>query len=75
MLSPPKDLSEYFKRESHRICAMILNSDLPKVDIAIQINQLREQCETLAPEKAELFECIYVGRFRRLWDQWREDGD
>lgn len=64
-------LAERLRRESHRICALILNSELEWIDIAIQINQMREMCESEAPEKAELFEALYVGRFNRLWDQWR----
>jgi hypothetical protein len=70
-----KDLAEFLKRESHRICAMILNSDTPHIDIAIQINELRDRCASEAPEKADLFEAVYVGRFNRLWQQWRETGD
>ncbi len=64
-------LAERLRRESHRICALILNSEFEWIDIAIQINQMREMCESEAPEKAELFEALYVGRFNRLWEQWR----
>jgi hypothetical protein len=66
-------LAETLKRESHRICTLILNSDVEWIDIEIEINRLRELCETRAPEKLELFEAIYVGRFERLWDQWHDD--
>ena len=71
MIDPPTDLADYLKRESHRICALILNSDCEKIDIAIQINKLREYCLDHAPDKADLFEAVYVGRFNRLWEQWR----
>jgi hypothetical protein len=64
-------LAENLKRESHRICSLILNSDLPWIDIAIQINEMREMCLEQAPEKAELFDAVYLSRFTRLWDQWR----
>ena len=64
-------LADRLKRNSHRICALILNSDLEWIDISIQINQMRQVCEQEAPEKVELFEALYVSRFRRLWDQWR----
>jgi hypothetical protein len=65
-------LADWLKRESHRVCSLILNSDLEWIDIAIQIGQMRERCATEAPEKLDLFEAVYVGRFNRLWEQWRE---
>ena len=64
-------LAERLGRESDRICALILYSDLEWIDIAIQINELREWCRSQAPEKIELFEAIYAARFERLWNQWR----
>lgn len=70
-MNDPLPLAERLRRESHRISALILNSDLPWIDIAIQINAMREMCETEAPEKAELFDAIYASRFERLREQWR----
>ena len=67
----PISLAERLRRESHRISALILNSDLPWIDIEIQIGAMREMCETEAPEKAELFDAIYTSRFYRLKEQWR----
>jgi len=64
-------LAERLKRESHRICTLILNTDLEWIDIELQINEMRELCRAEAPEKAELFEAIYASRFERLWEQWR----
>ncbi|MEN6627056.1 MAG: hypothetical protein ABFD69_12600 [Candidatus Sumerlaeia bacterium] len=72
-MDKPIPLAERLRRESHRISALILNSDLPWIDIAIQINAMREMCETEAPEKAELFEAVYTSRFERLREQWRKD--
>lgn len=67
-------LAENLKRESHRISALILNSDLQWIDIAIQINAMREMCLAEAPEKTELFDAVYASRFDRLWNQWRNQG-
>ena len=64
-------LAERLKRESHRISALILNSDLNWVDIAIQIGNMRELCLAETPDQGELFEAIYTRRFERLWQQWR----
>lgn len=68
-------LADRLQRASHRICSMILNSDLEWIDIAIEINRMRELCELEAPEKLDLFEAVYVGRFTRLWEQWRLPGE
>ncbi len=68
-------LAERLKRDAHRISALILNSDLPWIDIAIEISRMRERCEEEAPEQAELFEAIYIARFNRLWEQWREEDE
>lgn len=63
-------LAERLRRESDRICALILHSDLEWIDVAIQIQQMRELCRSEAPEREELFEKLYVRRFQRLWEQW-----
>lgn len=53
------------------IARLIVDTDLPWVDIAIRIDQLRASAGHLFPQKQSLFDLIYVSRFRRLWDQWR----
>jgi hypothetical protein len=66
--------TRYLRRFEHRadeIVHLIVNTDVPWVDIAIQIDTLREEGRRLFPLKMDLFEMIYVRRFRRLWDQWR----
>ena len=71
MRKEPGSLAERLKWASHRICSLILNTDLDWIDIELQINEMRELCRAEAPEKAELFEVIYASRFERLWEQWR----
>ena len=61
-----------FQREADAVARLILNTDLPWIDIEIQIEQLRQAAERLRPRHMELFDMIYVSRFRRLWAQWRE---
>lgn len=69
-------LAEHLRRQSHRIATLIMNSDLDWIDIAIEVDRMRETCLSEAPEKAELFEAVYVSRFNRLWSQWRgPDGE
>jgi hypothetical protein len=64
-----------FQWEADEISRLILNTDLPWIDIEIQIEKLRQRAALLFPRKTQLFELIYVSRFRRLWEQWREGGE
>lgn len=61
------------QREADRISVLILSTDLPQVDILIQVEKLRELCEELFPGREDLFEMIYASRFERLWEQFGED--
>ncbi len=53
-----------------RICRMILDGDLPEVDVDIAINSLRYEQEDQFPDGDELFDRIYESRFRRLREQF-----
>ena len=53
------------------IARLIVSTDLPWVDIAIQIERLRAEAERQFPQKMDLFDLIYVHRFQRLRAQWR----
>ena len=61
------------QREADRISVLILSTDLPRVDIVIQVGKLRELCEELFPGRDDLFDMIYVSRFERLWEQFGDD--
>ncbi len=67
------EFAEEIKRRADRISSLILFSDVAWVDIAIEIENLREWCKARFPEKSSLFEMIYVKRFQRLWEQWRRE--
>jgi hypothetical protein len=54
-----------------RVCTLILSSDLAAIDIEIEKNKVRERCLELYPDREELYEMIYEGRFQRLWEQFR----
>jgi len=62
-----------FQRAADEISRVILNTDLPWVDIEIRIERLRARAETLFPGKQALFEMVYVSRFNRLRAQWRRE--
>jgi DNA-directed RNA polymerase subunit RPC12/RpoP len=55
-----------------RICALIKDSDLPRVDIEIEVRKFREYVLEHFPEKEELFKTIYINRFIRLWEDHRK---
>jgi hypothetical protein len=55
-----------------RISALIKQSDLPRVDIEIEVRNFREYVLAHFPEKEELFKAIYINRFRRLWEEHRK---
>lgn len=63
-----------FRREADRIVSLILYGDMPRVDIEIAIRAFRERVRAVFPEKEELFTALYLGRFRRLWRQFRQEG-
>ena len=60
-----------FQREADEISRLILNTDLPWIDIEIRINRVRQEAQRLFPRKMDLFEKIYMARYRRLWSQFR----
>ncbi len=59
------------KRASERIAFLIVATDVPKVDIEIEMHALKELIEKLFPDKAHLYEMIYETRFHRLFEQFR----
>ncbi len=59
------------QRRADDICLLILSSDLPEVDIAIERNKLRSEIEDNFPDQLRLYDRIYESRFDRLWEQWR----
>ena len=64
-----------FSREADRIVSLILHSDMPRVDIEIAIRSFRRRVLAVFPEKAYLFTSLYLARFRRIWRQFRNEGD
>lgn len=60
-------------RAADRVSFLIVATDCPRVDIDIQRAELRRRCQTLFPDKMEVYEMVYESRFRRLWEQFRND--
>jgi hypothetical protein len=59
------------QREADRICSLIVASDYPAVDLAIEVRKLREYAAGAFPDRARLFRMVYESRFGRLWRQFR----
>jgi hypothetical protein len=60
-------------REAERIVTLILHTNMPRVDIEIQIENFREECQRRYPGSDLLFEMVYASRFRRIWEQWSQE--
>lgn len=66
-----KEQYEVLRRQADRITTCILYSDLPFIDICIAVERLRDWVHQHMPDKQELFEMIYIARYNRLWQQFR----
>ncbi|MFH2052056.1 MAG: hypothetical protein ABIK96_06275 [bacterium] len=71
MTRPRDPIAEELQRRADRICALIVGSDYPDVDIEIEIRGLRRWCAERLPDRTDLFELVYGGRFDRLREQFR----
>ena len=58
-------------RMADRICTLILTSDYPDVDVAIERSKFREFVEGEFPDRLALCDMVYESRFDRLIEQFR----
>ena len=54
-----------------QVSQLVLLEDFPAIDVVIAVDNLRETAASIFPGRQDLFEMLYVSRFRRLWRQWR----
>ena len=64
-----------FQRQVDRVCALIVGSGCPKMDIDVERAKVRQKAEGLSPDRMGLYDMIYESRFDRLWNQFREAED
>ena len=64
--------AEDIRRAADRISSLILHSDMQAIDIEIEIESFRRDVLGEFPDRGELFDAIYLARFRRLWSQFRK---
>ena len=65
--------ADEIRRKADRIAVLIVSTDYPLVDIAIERSNLRDEAEELFPDRIEIYDQIYESRFDRLIEQWRAD--
>lgn len=63
--------ADAFRRSADRIASLILHSDMPRIDIEIEVRSFREDVLAEFPDRGELFDAIYLARFKRFWSQFR----
>ncbi len=73
-MAPSEQVYRRFQRRVDRLCFLIVATDCPAREIAIERLHLRTEAARLFPEKYHLYDMIYESRFRRLWEQWRAQG-
>jgi hypothetical protein len=61
--------------EADTIVSMILRPDMPRVDVEIAIWLFRSRVLEEFKGREELFDGIYLSRFRRIWEQFRNSGE
>ena len=59
------------QKDAQIICQMILNEECQAVDIEIAKERLEEKVKKFFPDKMDTYRMIYEARFKRLWDQFR----
>ena len=72
MAGDPRDKMREVQRMASWVCVLILDTDLPAIDIEIEKNKVRDRCLELYPDREDLYDMIYESRFQRLWEQFRE---
>ena len=68
-----KQQFEEIQKMADDICVKIVNGEYSEVDVEIAKEKLRERCSNYFPEKMYLFHMIYESRFKRLWEQFRNE--
>ncbi len=62
-------------RQADRVSVLVLRNHYPPIDVLLAVESLRREAVETYPGCDSLFEMVYVSRFRRLWQQFRECGD
>ena len=55
----PHTLQRELSKMADRVCQLILSSEWPDVDVAIEKEKVRAFCEETFPDRMDLYEMIY----------------
>lgn len=72
--SPAREKMAFLGRLADEVSMLVLSDCYPEIDVIIAVDNLRERALGLFPGCGELYDMVYVSRFRRLWEQWRQCG-
>jgi hypothetical protein len=62
-----------FQRRADEVASLILDEEMPWVDVAIAVENLRALAQQWFPGRGAFFEMVYESRFRRLREQFRPE--
>lgn len=68
---PSEQAYRRFQRRVDRLCFLIVATDIPERDIAIERLFLSTEAARLFPERFRFYKMLYESRFRRLLEQFR----
>ena len=69
-----KERWENLKTETDRLCQDIRQGRVgDREQLLARVAKARNLCQSLFPDKLELFDIIYRSRFERLWEQFGKD--
>lgn len=67
----PRALQRRLQRLADEVCALIVATDLPEIDVRIAFEQVRAFADEHFPDRADLFAMLYEARCERLLRQFR----
>ena len=68
---PGREKMAELARLADRVSILVLADWYPEIDVTLAVENLREAAAEMFPGREELFEMVYMSRFRRLWEQFR----
>ena len=74
-VTDPRSLQRELQRRADRVCALIVATDYPVVDVWIEAAKVRDFAAEHFPERMDLFAMIYEARLLRLLQQCRPAGE
>ena len=64
---------QQIKKLADKIAVLIVSTDYPEIDLEIEKQKLKERISELFPDKIHIYGLIYEPRFKRLFEQFREN--